>query len=229
MNVRIFSVKSEPALKLLQKQAAEGLFKVGSSVPIAPLKPMKPQLENLKEIAEVKIEAVPISMPAKDMPSLTIDPKPQVAKPENASSALLYTVETQDGFRFSSTSLGELWNKVFDSVQSARLAHNMNPLPANALSAINNIQLLGLKSNGLKYLIEQLPGAHKCVKYKPVFHTASSFDDGEDDVSTINHSFGCVKFMPHVRKKEPNDMFGWLASKHRKVENSLIDSELLPR
>lgn len=240
-------LKNEQSIKLvLHKQNHDGLYKITnnfisktSSVPIAPLKPMKPKIENLKEIAEVKIEAIPLppssinhidkeptKLVSKDMPIIPTEIRP-VNKSEASSSALLYTVETQDGFRFSSTSLNDLWNKIFETVQSARLAHNMTPLPANALNAMNNIQLLGLKSNGLKYLIEQLPGANKCVKYKPSFHMPSTLDDTDDEVS--NHLYGCAKFMPYVRKKDPNDMFGWLSSKHRKIENSLIDSDLLPR
>lgn len=168
--------------------------------------------------------------PSKEVPLPVPDMKmSQQEKPESvAAPAILYTIETQDGFRYSSTSVSDLWTKVFDAVQAARLAHNMDPLPVNAFNIINNLQLLGLKTNGLKYLIEQLPGAGKCVKYKPSFFFATAQNDADDDFF-LGHSSGAIRCAPYTGRSEPNDMFGWLASKHRKPENSLIDMELFPR
>nr|XP_022908241.1 histone-lysine N-methyltransferase trithorax [Onthophagus taurus] len=160
--------------------------------------------------------------------SIIEKPTSTASKTTNNGTAILYTVETKDGFRYSSTSLYELWSKVFDAVQSARTAHNMSPLPANALDMINNLQLLGLKTNGLRYLLEQLPGASKCTKYKPSFHVRASTDDSDDDIE-IGSSSGAARTVPYARKKDHTDMFGWLASKHRKPEHYVKDTDLLPR
>lgn len=154
--------------------------------------------------------------------------KPAKEKSISNQALIMYTVETQDGFKHSSTSLGELWGKVFEAVQTARINHNMTPLPNGSLDIINNLQLLGLKTNGLKYLIEQLPGASKCTKYKPTFH--SLLDQDASLENFVDHTGGAVRCVPHQFKKDEHiDMFGWLASRHRNLENFLLDSELMPR
>lgn len=242
------SLKNEQSLKLVfQKQSQDGIYKISNNyttkntqVQIAPLKPIKSKAEALKEIPEIKIEAAAIAPPIIPSPEIiteqikkideitTSETKllPEKTETQN-TAAILYTVETQEGFRFSSTSMDELWSKVLEAVQSARLAHKMGPIPSNTLN-INNYQLLGLKSNGLKFLIEQLPGANKCTKYKPSFNFQTINEEADDEM-IVGHLHGAIRLVPYVRKKEPNDMFGWLASKHRKLENSLVDSELLPR
>lgn len=159
-------------------------------------------------------------------PEIKIPPHEKTESCHNP--AILYTIETQDGFSYSSTSVTDLWTKVFEAVQAARIAHNMEPLPVNAFNMINNLQLLGLKSNGLRYLLEQLPGAGKCVKYKPNFFFAIAQNDADDEFC-VGHSYGAIRCAPYTGRTEPDDMFGWLASKHRKPENNLIDMELFRR
>lgn len=241
------------SLKLIfQKQNQEGVYKISnnfttkgcSSVQVVPLKPIKskllpppapllPQPPTNQNSNTIQNNELPIpierseimkELPPAEPPKITQEkpePSPQVP-------AILYTIETQDGFRYSSTSISDLWSKVFDAVQAARIAHNMTPLPSNGFTIINNLQLLGLKTNGLKYLIEQLPGAGKCVKYKPSFYFATSQSESDDDF-LIGHSNGAIRCAPHTKRNEPNDMFGWLASKHRKPESSLIDTDLVSR
>lgn len=220
-------------------------------IQVASLKPIVTETKSNIPMDPVPEEKIEVSLPAPiveepvpfAIPELAKVPSPpceqklsqeKLANPPSnngfpkSGSSILYTVETRDGFRYSSTSIYELWSKVFETVQDARAAHNMPPLPANALDKINNLQLLGLKTNGLRYLLEQLPGASKCTKYKPSFYTRKVQDDSDDDIDVTNSS-GSIRTIPYVRKKEPYDMFGWLASKHRKPENCVIDSDLLPR
>ncbi|KRT78743.1 PHD finger motif containing protein [Oryctes borbonicus] len=208
---------------------------IKANIPVDPVPEDKPETPLPPPVTE---EVVPFSIPEITRPppspceqKLSQEKTPNVNNtnnfPKNGTS-ILYTVETRDGFRYSSTSIYELWSKVFETVQDARAAHNMPPLPANALDKINNLQLLGLKTNGLRYLLEQLPGASKCAKYKPSFHTRKPLDDSDDDMDVTSTS-GSIRTVSYVRKKEPYDMFGWLASKHRKPENCVIDSDLLPR
>lgn len=238
---------SSPFKLIFQKQTQEGIYKISnnfvsknpSSLQIVPLKPIKSKMQqNLPNNNDVAPLPHPPAIPEKLEPPKELPPAaPEIMKtaplpPEKlepvTSPAILYTIETQDGFRYSSTSVSDLWTKVFDAVQAARLAHNMAPLPVNAFNVINNLQLLGLKTNGLRYLIEQLPGAGKCVKYKPSFFFAAAQGDGDDDFF-LGHSSGAIRCAPYAGRSEPNDMFGWLASRHRKPENSLIDMELFPR
>lgn len=137
---------------------------------------------------------------------------------ENSESSILYTIETHDGFKHSSTSIYELWAKVFEAVQLARQAHNMPPLPMTSLDMISNIQLLGLKTNGLRYLVEQMPGAVKCTKYKPTFNVQLINKDDKSEVGSPVHKKGAVRMMPYHGERKPYDMFGWLTSKHRRPD-----------
>lgn len=245
-------VESSPFKLIFQKQTQEGIYKIGNSfvsknqlpLQVVPLKPIKSKIQQIQnssnnittssnnETADVTSSpTIPLVTPDKPEANKTLIPETKAVpeKPEPVPTpAILYTIETQDGFRYSSTSISDLWTKVFDAVQAARLAHNMDPLPVNAFGMINNLQLLGLKTNGLKYLIEQLPGMGKCVKYKPSFFFASAQSDGEDDF-LLGHSSGAIRCAAYSGRSEPNDMFGWLASKHRKPESNLIDTELFPR
>lgn len=242
-------VDSSPLKMVFQKQNHDGVYKISNNfgtkitpaVQVVPLKPIKsksqpptspppanspPPVTEKMEIAKPQQPIPPPPPPLLPPPEPKLQPEKQEAPPSTPS--ILYTIETQDGFRYSSTSVSDLWTKVFEAVQAARIAHNMSPLPVNAFKMINNLQLLGFKTNGLKYLIEQLPGAGKCVKYKPSFYFASVQSEGDDDF-LIGHSSGAIRCAPYTQRHEPNDMFGWLASKHRKPENSLIDTELLSR
>lgn len=74
---------------------------------------------------------------------------------------LLFEIQSQDGFTYKSTSISEIWEKLFETVQLARKAHGLMPLPEGRLNEMTGEQMLGLKTNALKYLLEQLPGAIK--------------------------------------------------------------------
>lgn len=71
---------------------------------------------------------------------------------------LLFEIQSQDGFTYKSTSISEIWEKLFETVQLARKAHGLMPLPEGRLNEMTGEQMLGLKTNALKYLLEQLPG-----------------------------------------------------------------------
>ncbi|KAK4872174.1 hypothetical protein RN001_016298 [Aquatica leii] len=220
--------KDETAsLKLIfQKQNDGGIYKISNnysskntaSVQIAPLKPLKPKTSPLINMDEETVPEKPIS-------SINTCNGKQNLKPDKPESAILYTVESHDGFNYSSTSISELWSKVFEAVQAARLANNMSPLPSSSLNMNSGLQVLGLKTNGLKYLIEQLPDVGKCVKYKPTFHKPVFPTDLEEE-STDEHPHGAARSLPYHRTHEPSDLFGWLASKHRKPHlHNFIDFE----
>lgn len=256
---KVTTAKPENQIKLNLPKTAEKANHITNNfspksatqlIQVASLKPIVTEIKAnipLDSVPEIKSETpqppvteetIPFPIPELPKPPTPIcEQKLPQEKPNSINSpnnfakngtSVLYTVETRDGFRYSSTSIYELWSKVFETVQDARAAHNMPPLPANALDKINNLQLLGLKTNGLRYLLEQLPGASKCTKYKPSFYTKKMQDDSDDEIDVTSTS-GSIRTVAYVRKKEPYDMFGWLASKHRKPENCVIDSDLLPR
>lgn len=77
---------------------------------------------------------------------------------------LLFEIQSQDGFTYKSTSISEIWEKLFETVQLARKAHGLMPLPEGRLNEMTGEQMLGLKTNALKYLLEQLPG-EICYKF----------------------------------------------------------------
>jgi hypothetical protein len=87
---------------------------------------------------------------------------------------ILIEIQSQDGFTYKSTSISEVWEKLFETVQLARKAHGLMPLPEGRLNEMTGDQMLGLKTNPLKYLLEQLPGVEKCARYSPKYHRRNS-------------------------------------------------------
>lgn len=162
------------------------------------------------------------------------------AKPSGPK--MLYEIQSQDGFTYKSTSVTEIWEKVFEAVQVTRKAHGLSPLPDGPLADMCGHQMLGLKTNALKYLVEQLPGVEKCSKYKPRYHKRSQ-STGTTDPNSSGYSsdseepkenpFGASRCEGYSSRSE-YDMFSWLASRHRKQPNVVIpapnnDIELIPR
>lgn len=96
---------------------------------------------------------------------------------------ILFEIQSQDGFTYKSTSISEIWEKLFETVQLARKAHGLMPLPEGRLNEMTGDQLLGLKTNALKYLLEQLPGVEKCTRYTPKYHRGNSSASSASSVS----------------------------------------------
>lgn len=229
----------EALTKMDSSDCADQLPQINNSIMPELPKPDMPSIAEMlpvlkiQELPEVELEASPCEemkpLPPEKIPSDCQKPAakelklpPPKAEPPQIP-AILYTVETQDGFRYSSTSITEMWTKIFEAVQRARADHNMVALPQNTIT--NNLQLLGLKTNGLKHLLEQLPEANKCIKYKPRFHTKTSSLSSEEDIS-VEHPYGGIRCAPFQRAQEPNDLFGWLASKHRTPsDHFMFDAE----
>ncbi|XP_055614538.1 histone-lysine N-methyltransferase trithorax, partial [Uranotaenia lowii] len=168
--------------------------------------------------------------------------QPTIQKPPKSNSPkLLYEIQSQDGFTYKSTSITEIWNKLFEAVQIARKAHGLQPLPEGQLEEMAGIQMLGLKTNAIRYLLEQLPGVEKCSQYKPQYHkkpttsldelTSSIYADYFDDIK--ENAYGSARCEPYSSRSE-YDMFSWLASRHRKqppmpVVTQNTDDTVIPR
>lgn len=136
---------------------------------------------------------------------------------------LLYEIQSEDGFTYKSTSITEIWEKLFETVQVARKAHGLTSLPVGPLADMCGYKMMGLKTNALKYLLEQLPGVEKCNNYKPVYHKraestisqASSSGYWSDCEEIRENAAGNARCEKYTGRSE-YDMFSWLASRHRK-------------
>uniref|UniRef100_A0A336LN15 CSON013826 protein n=1 Tax=Culicoides sonorensis TaxID=179676 RepID=A0A336LN15_CULSO len=146
--------------------------------------------------------------------------------PRTTTPKILYEINSQDGFSYKSTSITEVWEKVFESVQHARKSHGLKALPDGPLSEIGGLNMLGLRTNAIKYLVEQLPGAEKCTKYQFKYHknrtsevdlnvTGSEFDEIKENKHEV------ARFIPYSGRSE-YDMFSWLASRHRKQPTPVV-------
>ncbi|XP_058454604.1 histone-lysine N-methyltransferase trithorax [Malaya genurostris] len=172
-----------------------------------------------------------------------VEQHPVSKPPKTSSPKLLYEIQSQDGFTYKSTSIVEIWDKLFEAVQIARKAHGLLPLPEGQLEEMAGVQMLGLKTNAMRYLLEQLPGVEKCSQYKPQYHkkavsecssTPEGFSSIYEDYFDIikENQFGSARCEPYSSRSE-YDMFSWLASRHRKqpmpVVAQNIDDTVIPR
>lgn len=161
--------------------------------------------------------------------------------PKSTGPKLLYEIQSQDGFTYKSTSITDVWEKVFEAVQIARKAHGLSPLPVGPLADMCGHQMMGLKTNALKYLLEQLPGVERCTNYNPVYHKraestlsqASSSGYWSDFEELKESVHGTARFERYNGRSE-YDMFSWLASRHRKQPIQIcvpqsIENEAIPR
>ncbi|GFG33740.1 hypothetical protein Cfor_05481 [Coptotermes formosanus] len=144
----------------------------------------------------------------------------------NASPTITYEVHSQDGFTCTSSSITEVWQKVFEAVQKARELHKMPRLPQNPFSATSaGLQMLGFRHNALRYLVEQLPGVGRCIKYKPRYHKLHPPGPGEDvDALPRENPSGCARSEP-FKMRSPYDMFSWLASRHRQPPKFMLSAD----
>ncbi|CAH1401056.1 unnamed protein product [Nezara viridula] len=130
-----------------------------------------------------------------------------------------FEITSEDGFSYCTTNINEAWKKVFETVQHARKARNLPPLTQNPFSSPDSMlkKLMGLGSNSMKYLLEQLPGISSCSKYKPVYHrkTLSALEKELSRGGGLNPS-GCARTEKYHHSQKTYDMFSWLASRHRR-------------
>lgn len=158
-------------------------------------------------------------------------------QPRSSTPKILYEIQSQDGFSFKSTSATEVWEKVFESVQVARKAHGLKAVPDGPLSEIGGLSMLGLRTNAIRYLVEQLPGAEKCQRYSFKYFknrpqdldshaTVSEFEDFKENKHEV------ARCIPYASRSE-YDMFSWLASRHRKQPTPVViqnnDEITIPR
>lgn len=202
------------------------------------------EIVSIAEVHDQKENVNPIPLPSNQF--VSVNKLQRAPKGSNISKVtgprLLYEIQSQDGFTYKSTSITEIWEKLFEAVQIARKAHGLSPLPVGPLTDMCGYQMMGLKTNALKYLLEQLPGVERCSKYTPTYHkraestvsqTSSSgyWSDCEDIKENANGTARCEKY----KGRSEYDMFSWLASRHRKqpiqicVPQNGLETETLVR
>ncbi|CAH0402360.1 unnamed protein product [Chilo suppressalis] len=144
------------------------------------------------------------------LPKQTPDPS------KDDGPKLIYEVTSEDGFNYSSSSLTDLWAKVVEAVQNARKQNGLPLINYNLPSSLSGAHLLGLNNNALRYLIEQLPGASRCTKYKiRQGRQLNSWDNDLDLSEGFKESpWGSARTGPIIRKQN-HDMFSWMASPFR--------------
>lgn len=151
------------------------------------------------------------------------DSQIEAVRPKPVGPQMFYEIQSEDGFSCTSTSITELWEKVFELVQIARKAHGLTPLPEGPLADMCGHQMIGLKSNAVKYLLEQLPGVENCTNYVPVYHRRARSTLSQDTSSGYysdyeelkENYYGAARCEGYSGRSE-YDMFSWLTSRHRK-------------
>ncbi|XP_065221802.1 histone-lysine N-methyltransferase trithorax-like isoform X2 [Planococcus citri] len=139
------------------------------------------------------------------------------------TASISFEVNAEDGFTYKTNDLKDLWNKIIESVQKSRAKYKLPLLPKNAMVNADSIYgLLGFENNASKYLLEQLPDAWKCIFYKPVFHKSPLQNCTKS--SPMKNESGCARTEP-FNSSHKYDMFGWLASRHRKPPKFMMISD----
>lgn len=144
-------------------------------------------------------------------------------RPKPIGPHMLYEIQSEDGFTCTSTSINDLWDKVFELVQVARKGHGLTPLPEGPLADMCGHQMVGLKANAVKYLLEQLPGVENCSNYTPVYHKRAQSTLSQDassgycsDYEELRENYYGAARIEGYHGRSEYDMFSWLASRHRK-------------
>ncbi|XP_013186146.2 histone-lysine N-methyltransferase trithorax [Amyelois transitella] len=203
-------IEVEPPKVLTEKDINKTL---ASKMPSAPTKIIKRPFSDKKSESET---AVTKKQSKKGQENKASPPKQVPDPPKDDGPKLIYEVTSEDGFSYSSPSLTDLWAKVVEAVQNARKQSGLSLINYNLPSSLSGAHLLGLNNNALRYLIEQLPGASRCTKYKiRQGRQLSSWDNNLDLSEGFKESpWGSARTGP-VARKPSHDMFSWMASPFR--------------
>uniref|UniRef100_A0A6F9DG44 [histone H3]-lysine(4) N-methyltransferase n=1 Tax=Phallusia mammillata TaxID=59560 RepID=A0A6F9DG44_9ASCI len=140
-----------------------------------------------------------------------LPPPPSVGSPTAKNLPyLIYEIKSDDGYYASGPDLQELINQLYTSVQECRsTAKGGNPCLALS-SVMTPHKFLGLSHDAVRFLVEQLPGARHCHRYRAKYHKHKK---AKDEVIHINPN-GCCRAEKYKGRSKP-DMFSFLASKYR--------------
>ncbi|XP_063716012.1 histone-lysine N-methyltransferase 2B-like isoform X2 [Symsagittifera roscoffensis] len=148
-------------------------------------------------------------------------------KVNRGAPRLLFKLKSDDGFEIQSHSLQEVWSKVFEEVWLKRvergiLQKSISPADGDLIGGnwrvfskidnMNSLKLSGLSFDSLIFLLEQIPSAKFCSKYKFKFFNLKV------QPLQINES-GCARCEPREDTRTVigrRDMFSWLSSRNRR-------------
>lgn len=182
--------------------------------------------ESTNNVNFMKMKSPPIAVKKPRLASKTVNSmkngKPPITtqKKKLTGPSLMYEIKSQDGFTHTASSMTEVWETVFQAVQSARKAHNLPPLPHNPLT-----ENLGLENNATIYLVEQLPGVNRCTKYKPKFHNLTPPKPGEAESDLLMECANGAARAEPFKERKVHDVFSWLASRHRQQPKLIAITE----
>ncbi|CAG9568045.1 unnamed protein product [Danaus chrysippus] len=207
-------MEQEPAKVLTEKDTNKTV--IPSKLTNATTKVLKRPLVDKKADTEVTTATKKQNKVLKGQENKFSQPKQVPTPPKDDGPKLIYEVSSEDGFNYSSSSLTDLWSKVIDAVQNARKQSGLPLIQYNLPTTLSGAHLLGLNNNALRYLIEQLPGANRCSKYKiRQGRPLNSWDNDLDLSEGFKESpWGSARTGP-VSRKQNHDMFSWMASPFR--------------
>ncbi|XP_068619583.1 histone-lysine N-methyltransferase trithorax [Battus philenor] len=205
-------MEAEPPKVLAEKDTNRS---IPTKITNGPNKVMKRPLSDKKTENEIVANKKQSKL-LKGQENKTAQPKQAPDPPKDDGPKLIYEVTSEDGFNYSSSSLTDLWAKVIEAVQNSRKHSGLPLIQYNLPSSLSGAHLLGLNNNALRYLIEQLPGASRCTKYKiRQGRPLSSWDNDLDLSEGFKESpWGSARTGP-VARKHNHDMFSWMASPFR--------------
>ncbi|XP_032940327.1 histone-lysine N-methyltransferase 2B-like, partial [Catharus ustulatus] len=121
---------------------------------------------------------------------------------------LRFEISSEDGLRVTAPSLEGAWRAVLERVQEARASAHLGHL---SFAGMSGLRLLGIHHDAVVFLLEQLPGAGSCSRYRFRYHPPRR--DPPHTAPPRNPS-GCARAELYLRKCT-FDMFSFLASQHR--------------
>jgi hypothetical protein len=132
-------------------------------------------------------------------------------------SYLSFDIRSDDGYYAQGSDIYQLIDNLLTSVQECR-ASVIGVNPTISLHSVFSAgSFLGIANDSVRFLIEQLPGARYCPRYKSKFNKLKKTKDGV--VTTNPH--GCARAEKFNGRSEP-DMFSFLISKHRSPPKQLL-------
>ncbi|GAB0200444.1 histone-lysine N-methyltransferase 2A [Grus japonensis] len=131
-------------------------------------------------------------------------PPPPPSPP--ARPHLRFEISSEDGLSVTADTIEGAWRAVTEKVQEARANARLGHLN---LAGMSGLRLLGVQHDAVVFLVEQLPGAGACGRYRFRYHPRR-----DPPHPPPRNPSGCARAELYLRKCT-FDMFSFLASQHR--------------
>ncbi|KAM9510493.1 histone-lysine N-methyltransferase 2B [Guaruba guarouba] len=133
---------------------------------------------------------------------------PQEGPPPPGRPHLCFEISSEDGLRVTAATIEGAWGAVIEKVQEARANARLKQL---SFAGMSGLRVLGMHHDAVVFLLEQLPGAGSCSRYRFRYHPRRERDPPH---SPPQNPSGCARAELYLRKCT-FDMFSFLASQHR--------------